>query len=136
MDLAGRIAKGRKVDGGTWVVPLGTALKAASPSLADVRVEIRAVGNTLLAVSSPVETGPRPPAFWRTLGEEVHAFLGSLPSAAELAVLGHVIRGLGPHPARERLERRVLDILEAPIHGAPSVSTAPPASNADLRLAS
>src|SRR5688572_697857 len=111
MDLAGRIAKGRSVEG-AWVVPLLTAVPAAPPSLADVRVEIRAVGNTLVGVSSAAEIGPRPPAFWRTLGEEIHAFIGRGPCAAELAIIGRVIRGLAPCAARDRIERRVLDILD------------------------
>jgi hypothetical protein len=111
MDLADRIATGRRGDG-AWIVPLGTAVPDAPPSLAEVRVEVRAVGNTLLSVASVSESGPRPPAFWRALGEEIHAFVGTLPCAAELAIVGHALRGLAAHPARDRIERRVFDILE------------------------
>ena len=114
MGLAERIANGRRVDGGALVVPLGTAVPGAPPCLADVRIEVRAVGDTLLSVASVADPAPRSPAFWKALGEEIHAFLGTVRCAAELALVGHVLRGLPAHPARERIERRVLDILEPP----------------------
>lgn len=136
MDLAERIKKGRRVDAGAWVVPLGTAVPGAPPSLAHVPIEIRAVGDTLLGVSSQADTAPRPPSFWKALSEEIHAFLATVRCAAELAVVGHVIRGLDAHPARERIERRVLDILEPAATSVALTPTTTASPGEHLRLAS